>query len=767
MAELKGFADLHAHLMAHLGYGGKVFWGKPWDPDGISKALAWCTEVHGPGGIAIFSQPEFLHYEAGYPEFNGWPRFTSIVHQQAYIDWIKRAYEAGLRLICCLVTNNELVAERSGGVRGDKLSTEHQIVAMREMVERGPGQGWMEIAGSPQEARRIIIADRLAVVLGVEVDSLGDWRTEADLPADLDEARQVIREEVERLYRKGVRHITPMHFTDNPFGGAAIYNVLFNAVNWVVTGRLYQVEDGWDSGVRYRLDQDYHRGGLLGMLKLGVAFGDVSTILDAERDIPPTYTSCASHINARGLTPYGRILLEEMMRLGMIIDVDHMSEKMTDGALQVAEAAGYPFISSHTGFRELAFTADVPYTSEENQRQYGTSDIYKIAHESMKRSDQIEKIRQLGGIIAPIMGLGDLQDVGLVVPEQAGKVPNDCPGSSKTWAQAYLYAIHKMKGKSVGLASDVGGWVGCPGPRFGTFAAFSIHNDNLRNPQRREQIDRQKNGVKYQGAIKDYRWYRFEDIGPGGYDAEERDIWEAIAIYKAGVNPWVVSPEGPTGEVLFPVRTLWGQEKINNIAKGFWAADEGRELERPALLGGDIYAEQRAAFLVRKGVPPTSDADTDPQRVHELYPRIKAIWEKWNDIEGSNRPLTRCEAGPRRDWDINIDGMAHYGLLPDLLQDLRNVGLTEEDLAPLFRSAEDYVQMWEKCYDLKTAEPPKRVDLNTASFEELLPIIHIGPVRARQIIAYRPWPSVDQLIALKGIGYVRLADIKREGLAVV
>jgi len=41
--------------------------------------------------------------------------------------------------------------------------------------------------------------------------------------------------------------------------------------------------------------------------------------------------------------------------------------------------------------------------------------------------------------------------------------------------------------------------------------------------------------------------------------------------------------------------------------------------------------------------------------------------------------------------------MAHYGMLPDFLQDLRNIGLTAEDLAPLFRSAYDYVQMWDHC----------------------------------------------------------------------
>ena len=77
--------------------------------------------------------------------------------------------------------------------------------------------------------------------------------------------------------------------------------------------------------------------------------------------------------------------------------------------------------------------------------------------------------------------------------------------------------------------------------------------------------------------------------------------------------------------------------------------------------------------------------------------KIKANWAKWQQMSGDNRPLARSTAGERRDFDINIDGMAHYGMLPDLLQDLRNIGLTAQDLAPLFRSAYDYVQMWDKC----------------------------------------------------------------------
>ena len=87
----------------------------------------------------------------------------------------------------------------------------------------------------------------------------------------------------------------------------------------------------------------------------------------------------------------------------------------------------------------------------------------------------------------------------------------------------------------------------------------------------------------------------------------------------------------------------------------------------------------------------------ESREVRDWFKKIQMIWQKWSDMEGNNPPLVRCTAGPRRDFDINIDGMAHYGLLPDLLQDLCNFGLTAEDLKPLFRGAEDYVQMWERC----------------------------------------------------------------------
>ncbi|MFW6031652.1 MAG: hypothetical protein ACOC9T_03585 [Myxococcota bacterium] len=49
-----------------------------------------------------------------------------------------------------------------------------------------------------------------------------------------------------------------------------------------------------------------------------------------------------------------------------------------------------------------------------------------------------------------------------------------------------------------------------------------------------------------------------------------------------------------------------------------------------------------------------------------------------------------------RSIDFNTEGMAHLGLLPELIQDVRGDGVTDEELEPLFKSAEAYIRMWEK-----------------------------------------------------------------------
>jgi microsomal dipeptidase-like Zn-dependent dipeptidase len=57
----------------------------------------------------------------------------------------------------------------------------------------------------------------------------------------------------------------------------------------------------------------------------------------------------------------------------------------------------------------------------------------------------------------------------------------------------------------------------------------------------------------------------------------------------------------------------------------------------------------------------------------------------------------------QRVYDINVDGMAHYGLFPDFVEDLRHIG-GQQVVADLGRGAEAYLQMWERARGV----PPTR-----------------------------------------------------------
>jgi microsomal dipeptidase-like Zn-dependent dipeptidase len=477
-----------------------------------------------------------------------------------------------------------------------------------------------------------------------------------------------------------------------------------------VTGERWEVEDAWETGVRYRLDLD--GDGIADDLQRTIAITgrhrrtmNRRSLVDHIPGVRDLFEARQAprlrggHANVRGLSPFGAILLEEMMARGMIIDVDHMSEKTLDAALALAEARDYPVMCSHTWFRDLLYSADVEFDDGQFEH-YGTSDVHKVAHEAGKRGDQIERIGRLGGVVAPIINQGDMAGLRRCLPELAAKLSAPCTGSSTAWAQAYLYAVAKTGGRGVAIGTDVNGAAGLPGPRFGPFAAFGARDDDRRMEERRREIDKQTNGVAYDEPILDYRWHRFDAADPGAYDEEEEDIWQAIAQYEAGFNPWIHRhpatdfPEPSVRQAMEAARIRHDQDKVDDMTEGFFAADLRIPVADAQL--EDWPAARRAAYLARKQPAPTPAAWLDG-RTQALAARITVIWAKWQQMNGDNRPLTRSKAGLRRDFDYNIDGMAHYGMLPDFLQDLRNIGLTAEDLAPLFRSAYDYVEMWDKC----------------------------------------------------------------------
>lgn len=458
---LAGVADLHSHPFANEGFGGALFHGKAFDPLGASVALNSCESDHGLGGIGDVIgngiDGDMSHGNSGFPSFKSWPAWNDSNHQQMYYRWMERAYRGGLRLLVAHAVNSEALcrfARKADDYSCDDMSAvDRQInaaYALQDYVDAqygGPGLGWLRIVNSSADARRVIASGKLAMVLGIEVDSLFGCRVgqcdEKSILAALDSYRE-----------RGVRHIFPIHVTDNAFGGAALYTpIAFNLANRLQNGEYFSVEDCSVKGFTYQ-ERSFGNAPWTGSLL-------------ATNKLLPSYPPYAAHCNARGLTDLGRTLIEALMERGMMIDVDHMSSKTVDAVLSLAETHSYPLISGHTGFVE-------------------TSAIGQKRSEAQKTDEQLRRLIRLGSVIGPILHQGKVEE-----SVSAGPIPNDCDNSAKSWTQAYSYALSVFRDEglppSLGYGSDFNGIIHRTAPRFGDEACSSS----------KEQAALQKNPVHY------------------------------------------------------------------------------------------------------------------------------------------------------------------------------------------------------------------------------------------------------------------------------
>src|ERR1700674_3573245 len=378
-APLKGFVDLHTHPLSNLGFGGKLVYGGvdvgallPADPDchhnvratDVQQALGHDKSTHG--GHDFFSNScgdeirkavihglqtankgadpsEDAH---GYPDFNDWPTWNDITHQKMWVDWIRRAYVGGLRVMVALAVNNKTLGDSTAGPGDgpteDKASADLQIAETKAFV--GRHSDFMEVAYTSADLQRIIGSNKLAVVLGIEIDNIGNLhRVNPLTPA-------AISAEIDRLYAEGVRYIFPIHVIDNAFGGTAAYLGTFNISNYREAGHFWNLEcakPGDQITYKYQPDGFDIAMAAVKATKLGI---------DIFRN-PPTPPSCpaSGHENAQGLTDHGEFAIKEMMRHGMLIDIDHMSQKSLNHALDIAEQVPghYPLNSGHSGLRGL------------------------------------------------------------------------------------------------------------------------------------------------------------------------------------------------------------------------------------------------------------------------------------------------------------------------------------------------------------------------------------------------------------------------------
>ena len=207
--------------MSNLAFGGKLFHGAP-DSGGtslmpgidvppntgcrfdvpaadISEALSQDCPTHGDAfqsKCGDFVRNAFIKLiEAmtdgaqqqpgdanGYPDFGNWPRWNDITHQKMWWEWIKRASDGGLRVMVALAHNSRVLGETVlvghpggpvSGVTDDASSADLQIREIAAFVNHHTDV--MELAMTSADLYSIVQRGHIAVVLGIEVDNLGDF----------------------------------------------------------------------------------------------------------------------------------------------------------------------------------------------------------------------------------------------------------------------------------------------------------------------------------------------------------------------------------------------------------------------------------------------------------------------------------------------------------------------------------------------------------------------------------------------------------------
>ena len=730
-----GFADYHTHPTDYLGFGGlqddPILWGVPGGgvseyvgDDDVSRVrigrdippcdanyrefnghqggfaapvMINATEGRTSENIGDLSHPPIadVHPPHGAPGFEEFPDFRRGAHMQYHITQIHRAYLGGLRLMTALAVHNRGLEYGTGwvtcGANGaptvqttpDWTVIAAHVQAMRELATLN--SEWMAIAYTPEDAREIIRSNRLAVVLGVEVPQLGE-----DEPGD-----DFVERQVARLDELGIRQVVVVHGMDNLLGGTAVFQNLYNTVNdWMhrpaaardavleyagiakkepfaratffdatteaspETRRL-SPQDAAMEPIVFRLgdparvvlsDVFPHPGSLtfpIGPLTFGPLHPLVATVpfFDVERG---WYDQLGpGQRNKRGLTGRGIEFVRSAMAHGLLVDMAHMSDQTvvdTDDKAAGGACGEYPLMVSHAHFRRLAVKND--YTD-------------RLDDFLSKTTAWVQK---------------DL----LASPP---KPMSACVRDHTKCNQDVLGAAQD--------AADRAPWLGS-----GTVDAGNLSREYELSAY---EVDR----LSKRGGVVGV----FLGEGPMNNQAP---------VVPSDLKGLPFSNDCAGSSKSFATAMLYAQQRmdqggvglasdftfVNGVSPRFGEAACG------AYLGAGSGGQSGAQLLETLTEPEQYQFQFGRQEAPVTYasPEVDTCGPghaTYGGVDCGNidAPLLPYTMGRRRPNDFNVDGLAHYGLLPDLLQDVANIMASDprpdRHLQRLFGSAEAFIEMWE------------------------------------------------------------------------
>jgi microsomal dipeptidase-like Zn-dependent dipeptidase len=427
---IRGLADLHVHGAANLGFAGLWTWGNHDGPQ--NEALQACRPLDLRDGVSLATL------------LNG----ASVVEKAKLhaipMNWYKHADEE------VVVHGNGFASGSDAFKNWPHFSDIAHMQVHTDWLREAHRNGLQLIVMSAVNNELLCRMLRAGLYQGdnkYACDDMSNLHRQIDAFNKLDEkydwfeialtpwhARKIIHEgnlavvlsaesshmlppsegdftsQLEKLYQKGLRSLQIVHERDNRFAGAAPHR-----------------ENFW-----------WHQ-------RTSNPFAWVTTTRD---DSP--FELDANGKNLRGLSEAGRQLLGAMIQRRMLIDVSHYSERSVNDLYELVtkQYDRYPFFASHTRFASRLHKPEL-----ETLKEFLTTDA------------QIAQIKAVGGMVGIRTGPNH------IVTDPASSVANDCPGSSRSYAQLVSYA--RQMNLAIAFGSDFNGVTQQLGPRVGDESCYA------------------------------------------------------------------------------------------------------------------------------------------------------------------------------------------------------------------------------------------------------------------------------------------------------
>ena len=362
--ETRGYIDAHTHGMAFEFLGGDVHCGRPWSPYGVEVALRTAPTTTSPAATARVME-DFLsgnthHDPVGWPTFKDWPAPDSLTHEGTYYKWMERSWRGGQRILVNLLVENNKLCEiyplkRNSCDDMDSIRLQAKdMYALQDYVDAqsgGPGQGWYRIVTTPDQARKVINAGKLAVVMGIETSVPFGCTQKLGVP-DLKCTDATIDKQLDEVRKMGVTQMELVNKFDNALAGVAGDN---GATGYLVNSRqLLETGSPWRMQTCNPNDPEVHDKTRTTRCHW-TPTSRPRTRCSERSPRPPASSSprCPSTppapLQRDGPHPLGEHTIRGMAKRHMIFDPDHMSVKARKSSLDLIDSLGYSgVVSSHS-----------------------------------------------------------------------------------------------------------------------------------------------------------------------------------------------------------------------------------------------------------------------------------------------------------------------------------------------------------------------------------------------------------------------------------